>query len=204
MIEFQVLFLVSIFKLIQNISIVDSSQPRKSKLSIQLEEMKFRKEIMEEIDENDYLSDSEEENENSLYERNERINYYNKNIIKKFNVYFYFDLSKDKKYEFNLTTGEFKADEFHVYNLIKYIVKKINDSNIIIKDNNNHYSVSLKDIDEDNMDFYINNYEIKPFEFWKKKESENYSSKDLLRTINEEKISFFSKNPLNVFLMKQF
>ena len=63
---------------------------------------------MEEIDENDYLSDSEEENENSLYERNERINYYNKNIIKKFNVYFYFDLSKDKKYEFNLTTGEFK------------------------------------------------------------------------------------------------
>lgn len=166
--------------------------------------MKFRKEIMEEIDENDYLSDSEEENENSLYERNERINYYNKNIIKKFNVYFYFDLSKDKKYAFNLTTGEFKADEFHIYNLIKYIVKKINDSNIIIKDNNNHYSVSLKDIDEDNMDFYINNYEIKPFEFWKKKESENYSSKDLLRTINEEKISFFSKNPLNVFLMKQF
>ena len=74
---------------------------------------------------------------------------------------------------------------------------------IIIKYNNDNYSVSLKDIDEENIEFYINNYEIKPFEFWKKKDCQSFSPKEMLKSINEEKIIFFSKNPLNVFLMKK-
>ena len=184
--------------------IVDSSQPRKSKLSMKLEEMKFNEEIMEETDEDGYFTDSEEESlEYQRNEKNNNINY-KTNIIKRFNVYFYFNLSKNKKYSFNLNTDEFKADEFHIYNLIKYIVKKINDSNIIIINNNDKYSVSLKDIDEENIDFYINNYAIKPFEFWKKNDCQSYSPKEMIKSINEDKISFFSKNPLNIFLMKQY
>lgn len=158
---------------------------------------------MEENDENDYLSDLEDVSiKYEGYKRNNNINY-ETNVIKKFNVCFYFDLNKDKKYSFNFNTDEFNADEYHIYNLIKYIVKKINDSNIVIKDNNDNYSVSLKDIDEENIDFYINNYEIKPFEFWKKKDFKSFSPNEMIKSINEEKIIFFSKNPLNVFLMKK-
>ena len=179
---------------------------KKSKLSAKLEEMKFREEIMEDTDENDYLSDLEEEIFNfegyKKIEGNNNINY-KSNEIKKFNVCFYFDLNKNKKYSFNFNTDELNSDEYHIYNLIKYIVKKINDSNIVIKDNNDNYSVSLKDIDEENIDFYINNYEIKPFEFWKKKDCQSFSPKEMIKSINEEKIIFFSKNPLNVFLMKK-
>ena len=158
---------------------------------------------MEESDENDYLSDLEEENfKFEGYQKNNNINY-ETNVIKNFNVCFYFDLNKDKKYSFNFNTDEFNANEYHIYNLIEYIVKKINDSNIVIKYNNDNYSVSLKDIDEENIDFYINNYEIKPFEFWTEKDCKSFSPEEMIKSINEEKIIFFSKNPLNVLLMKK-
>ena len=170
---------------------------------MKLEEMKLKEEIMEENGEEDYLSDLEDVS--FKYEGNEinnNINY-ETNVIKKFNVCFYLDLNKDNKYSFNFNTNEFNGGVYHIYNLIKYIVKKINDSNIIIKYNNDNYSVSLKDIDEENIEFYINNYEIKPFEFWKKKDCQSFSPKEMIKSINEEKIIFFSKNPLNVFLMKK-
>ena len=84
----------------------------------------------------------------------------------------------------------FDVDEFHAYDLIKYVVKKLNNSNIKIKNNNKNYSFSLKDVeDEENIDFYINNYEIKPFEILPKKECSNYSSKALLNSIEEENIT---------------
>ena len=94
---------------------------------------------------------------------------------------------------------------FHIYDLIIYIVKKINNSNIIIKDNNIKYSVSLRDVEgleEENIDFYINNYEIKPFDSLTKKDFPNFSPTSPLKSINEENISFFSKNPLNILLIK--
>ena len=181
--------------------------PRKSKLSIQLEEMKLKGLLNEESDNDndDYLSDFEEE-ENIQIVNNKYIN--NEiNLIKKFNVQFYFDFKENKKYVLPISIENFNVANFHIYDLIIYIVKKINNSNIIIKDNNIKYSVSLRDVEgleEENIDFYINNYEIKPFDFWTKKDCPIYSSKDSLMTIEEENISFFSKNPLNVLLMKQF
>ena len=84
-------------------------------------------------------------------------------------------------------------------------LKKINNSNIIIKDNNIKYSVSLRDVEgleEENIDFYINNYEIKPFDSLTKNDFRNFSPTDPLKSINEENISFFSKNPLNILLIK--
>ena len=181
--------------------------PRKSKLSIQLEEMKLKGLLNEESDNDndDYLSDFEEE-ENIHIVNNKYIN--NEiNLIKKFNVQFYFDFKENKKYVLPISIENFNVANFHIYDLIIYIVKKINNSNIIIKDNNIKYSVSLRDVEgleEENIDFYINNYEIKPFDFWTKKNCPIYSAKDSLKTIEEENISFFSKNPLNVLLMKQF
>jgi len=168
-----------------------------------LEEKKIMEEANEEFDEDNYFSDLEEEN--TYMESAQCLNFKEINIIKKFNVYFYFDFNKNKKFVLPINTENFNVADFHIYDLIKYIVKKINNSNIVVKDNNINYSVSLKDIDEeDNIDFYINNYEIKPFDFWTKKDCPFYSAKDSLKTIEEENISFFSKNPLNVLLMKQF
>ena len=168
-----------------------------------LEEKKIMEEVNEEFDEDNYFSDLEEEN--TYMESAQCLNFKEINIIKKFNVYFYFDFNKNKKFVLPINTENFNVADFHIYDLIKYIVKKINNSNIVVKDNNINYSVSLKDIDEeDNIDFYINNYEIKPFDFLSKKDFPIYSSKDSLKTIEEENISFFSKNPLNVLLMKQF
>ena len=135
--------------------------PRKSKLSIQLEEMKLKGLLNEESDNDndDYLSDFEEE-ENIQIVNNKYIN--NEiNLIKKFNVQFYFDFKENKKYVLPISIENFNVANFHIYDLIIYIVKKINNSNIIIKDNNIKYSVSLRDVEgleEENIDFYINNY----------------------------------------------
>ena len=133
-----------------------------------LEEKKIMEEVNEEFDEDNYFSDLEEEN--TYMESAQCLNFKEINIIKKFNVYFYFDFNKNKKFVLPINTENFNIADFHIYDLIKYIVKKINNSNIVVKDNNINYSVSLKDIeDEENIDFYINNYEIKPFDFWTKK-----------------------------------
>ena len=142
--------------------------PRKSKLSIQLEEMKLKGLLNEESDNDndDYLSDFEEE-ENIHIVNNKYIN--NEiNLIKKFNVQFYFDFKENKKYVLPISIENFNVANFHIYDLIIYIVKKINNSNIIIKDNNIKYSVSLRDVEG----------------------------------LEEENISFFSKNPLNILLIK--
>lgn len=157
---------------------------------------------MEEIYNEDYLSDSEEE---EIVLENKNIYFSHEiNVIKKFNIYFYFDFNKSRKYVLPINTDSFKVNNYHVYDLIKYIVKKINDSNIVIKDENINYSVSLKDIDEEeeNMDFYINNYELKPFDY--KNNYSIYQSTDSLKTINEENITFVSKDPLNIMLIKQY
>jgi hypothetical protein len=169
-----------------------------------LEERKIMEEANEEFDEDNYFSDLEEEN--AYMESTQSLNYKEIIRIKKFNVYFYFDFNKNKKFVLPINIESFNVADYHIYDLIKYVVKKINNSNIVVKDNNINYSVSLKDIEEEeeNIDFYINNYEIKPFDFWTKKDCPIYSSKDSLKTIEEENISFFSKNPLNVLLMKQF
>ena len=152
----------------------------------------------------DYLSDFEEE-ENIKITNNKQLN--NEiNLIKKFNVYFYFDFNENKKYVWPISIENFYVAELHIYDLIIYIIKKINRSNFIIKDNNIKYSVSLRDvedIEEENIDFYIKNYEIKPYNVLTKKDCSIFSPTDSLKSLNEENISFFSKNSLNILLMKQ-
>ena len=174
-----------------------------------MEELKNREDLNIISDEDEYLSDYEEENnyimndKNSIDDGNIKKNVI---VIKKFKVKFYFDFNKNKKITIPINTDSFNVNETYGYDLIKYIVKKINNSNFIIKDDKNiKYTISLKDIDEEeNIDFYINNYEIKPFESWTKKNYTNYCSTSLLKSINEGNIIFFSKNPLNIMLMKKY
>ena len=164
---------------------------------MQLEEFKNKEETEEEGEFADFLSDCEDEEEETNYLNREF------NIKKKYNVYFNFELNRNKKYSMKVKTDYFDVDEFHAYDLIKYVVKKLNNSNIKIKNNNKNYSFSLKDVeDEENIDFYINNYEIKPFDSLTKNDFRNFSPTDPLKSINEENISFFSKNPLNILLIK--
>ena len=167
--------------------------------------MKEKGLLKEDSDSDNYYDDFEDEEKNCNNVNNKYLND-EINMIKKFNVYFYFDFNENKKYVWPISIENFYVAELHIYDLIIYIIKKINHSNFIIKDNNIKYSVSLRDVEgikEENIDFYVNNYEIKPFDFLKKKDSSIFSPTDSLKLINEENISFISKNSLNVLLIKQ-
>ena len=85
------------------------------------------------------------------------------NIIKKYKIYFYLKLNNNS-YIFPIISDNFFINKQYVYELIKNIVKKINEKNITINFNNNNYIISLRDIEEDdaNFEFYIKNYELKP------------------------------------------
>ena len=129
-------------------------------------------------------------------------------MIKKFNIYFYFVFNKNKKYIIHICTESFNVNNFHVHELIEYIVHEINNANIIIKYNNIDYSISLKDIEENNenekIEFYSNNYEIEPYNFLTKNNTNNYCSSSLIKSIDEENIVLLSKEVLNIMILKKF
>ena len=127
----------------------------------------------------------------------------------KFDVFFNFTIQK-KEFVFQIKSDLFNLNRQDSYELIKNIVKKINEKNITINHNNTNYIVSLKDFDdseeENNMDFYSRNYELKPINkinFTSIKESENYSSDSLLKNIDNKKISFVVKNSFNIMFREK-
>ena len=129
-------------------------------------------------------------------------------MIKKFSIYFYFVFNQKKKYIIHICTESFNVNNFHVHELIEYIVHEINNANIIIKYNNIDYSISLKDIEENDENekfvFYSNNYEIKPYNFLTKNNTNNYCSSSLIKSIDEENIVLLSKEVLNIMILKKF
>ena len=182
-----------------------SCNKRKSKISMKIEENNQKENIEHELDEEDYFSDFDE---NCIsYECHEINN--NHTEIKKFNIYFYFEYNKRKKYIIPISTESFNTNNIHIIELIKYVIYKINNSNIMIKYDDIDYSISLKDLvdneeEEEKLKFYKDNYEIKPFEFWTKNNCTSYNTSSLLSEIKEENIIFSSKNTLNVMLVKKF
>ena len=182
-----------------------SCNKRKSKISMKIEENNQKENIEHELDEEDYFSDFDE---NCIsYECHEINN--NHTEIKKFNIYFIFEYNKRKKYIIPISTESFNANNIHIIELIKYVIYKINNSNIMIKYDDIDYSISLKDLvdneeEEEKLKFYKDNYEIKPFEFWTKNNCISYNTSSLLSEIKEENIIFSSKNTLNVMLVKKF
>ena len=183
----------------------NSCNKRKSKISMKIEENNQKENIEHELDEEDYFSDFDE---NCIsYECHEINN--NHTEIKKFNIYFFFEYNKRKKYIIPISTESFNANNIHIIELIKYVIYKINNSNIIIKYDDIDYSISLKDLvdneeEEEKLKFYKDNYEIKPFEFWTNNNCTSYNTSSLLSEIKEENIIFSSKNTLNVMLVKKF
>ena len=164
----------------------------------------------------DLIEKGESVNEEIDFEELENVSIENEDIEKdkmcinelnKYNVYFYFTI-KDKEFVFPFVSDIFNIYEDNVNKLIKNIVEKINEKRISIKVDNIDYIVSLKKCEEseNEEDFYAKNYEIKPCKkknFRPKLDSPSFSPKSLLKYIDNEKISFISKCPLNIMLREK-
>lgn len=139
--------------------------------------------------------------QNDLDITEEKENYLDE--LKKLKIFFYLNIN-DNVFILPIETDYFSINNQSVYELIKNIVKKINEKKIVIKIKSINYLISLQDIeDEDDYTFYINNYEIKPCKkrnHYPKDDSPNYSYTTLLKNIEFKNISFMSKNPLNIML----
>lgn len=166
-----------------------------------------RKESLEEI--NEEISLDEFEDELCEMTKNFRISDNFQDKFVKFDIFFCFTIQK-KEFIFQIKSDLFNVNRQYSYELIKNIVKKINEKNITINHNNTTYVVSLKECqdseEENDTDFYIKNYELKPINtnnFIPKEGSENYSSKTLLKNIDSKKISFVSKNTFNIMLREK-
>ena len=118
------------------------------------------------------------------------------NIFSKFNIYFSFLFDK-KEFIIQIESDVFNINENNVKDLIKNIINKINDKNIIIQNDKINYIISLKDSDE--QDFYKNNYEIRTY---KEKECIIYPSDLLLSDIKATKLILVSKKYLNIMIRK--
>ena len=178
---------------------------KKSKISLKIEEYNKQENIEQVFDDDDYFSDLDE-NYNS--DSSQNINH-NRIEMKKFNIFFFFEFNKRKQFLIPICTESFNINNINIIDLIKYVIYKINNSNIIVKYNDEDYSISLKDLEDDDdekekLDFYIDNYEIKPYEFRTKNNSQNYSTSTLLSAIKEENITLTPKNSLNVTPTKKF
>lgn len=154
-------------------------------------------------EENDYLYQFNDElNKLTIVNISE-----NENKVKNYNIYFYLSLDKENSFIFPIKSEYFKINKQYTYELIKNIVKQINNKNIIINFNSKDYIVSLKDIEDDDDDFYIKNYELKPCKkknFMPKNDCPSYSSYSLLKNIEKENISFISKLPLNIMIREKY
>lgn len=166
-----------------------------------------RKESLEEI--NEEISFDEFEDELCEMTKNFRISDNFQDKFVKFDIFFCFTIQK-KEFIFQIKSDLFNVNRQYSYELIKNIVKKINEKNITINHNNTTYSVSLKECqdseEENDTDFYIKNYELKPINnnnFTPKEDSGNYLSKTLLKNIDSKKISFVSKNIFNIMFREK-
>ena len=156
------------------------------------------------------LNDGNEfdEFENEFDSNSKKINLAKNNEDKyaKFNPYFYFKLNGNKEYIFQIQSDIFNKSKQYVHELIKNIIKKINEKNITINFNNVDYIVSLKDTEDEDVDFYIKNYELKPCKkrnFKPKNDCPSFSPNSLLENVDNKLISFISKNSLNLMLRER-
>ena len=188
---------------------------KRSKISIQFEELKNKEDeyindIIEEIGEentnNDSSSDVPENILLSNYIDNKK-DFDNINDYITFEIYFYFAIN-GIEYIFPIQTDFLNIKKEYGYDLIKNIVKTINHSNIIIVNNSIKYNVSLKDNEDENKkEFYINNYELrqcKKKNMMPKHDLPAYSPNSLLEKISNQKISFISKNSLNIMITEKY
>ena len=182
-------------------SFQEEKTPKKrkiSKISLKLEEMKDK---INSINEKDFEASTDDIDADLEFDEipllSKSTEYLKKeNIFYKYNIYFSFLFDK-KEFSVSIESGVFNIYKNNVQDLIKNIINKINEKNIIIQNNKINYILSLKDSDE--QDFYKNNYELRNY---KKDEYIIYSSDLLLSEIKETKLNFVTKNYLNIMIRK--
>ena len=175
-----------------------TNKRRISKISLQMEELKNKKKITSEL--NDDISTDEydiecDENSRETKQSVNSVNLY-ENIFSKFDIEFLFKFNK-KEFIISIESDVFNLNENKVEDLIKNAIKKINEKNFSFKENKNIYIISLKDCEEDtDKEFYKDNYEIT------KNYSINYPYELLLNEIKDTKLNLNCKNSLNFMIRK--
>ena len=177
------------------------------------EEMLIGDELSEiECDKHHYMDDIDEINNKKYifhYDMCSNDHYKNKEVIniKKFEILCYFKVNKDE-FTYSIQSDALNLKTQCVYDLIKNIIKIINESQITVEYNSLKYILSLKDcFDENDIDFYIKNYELRLCK--KRKNIPNFDLPcfypySLLNNIINEKICFSTKNPINILFIENY
>jgi hypothetical protein len=181
-------------------SFIQEEKPQKkrriSKLSLKLEELKNKTNQIEEndidISTDDFEIDLDETRQSSITSENKS----NENIYSKFEIYFSF-LFNNKEFLVSIESDVFNLNENNVQDLIKNIIYKINEKNIIFQHKKVKYIISLKDCEDP--DFYKDNYELRNYET---KDFSKYPFDLPLSDIKDTKLYFVSKNCLNLMIRK--
>ena len=181
-------------------SFIQEEKPQKkrriSKLSLKLEELKNKTNQIEEndidISTDDFEIDLDETRQSSITSENKS----NENIYSKFEIYFSF-LFNNKEFLVSIESDVFNLNENIVQDLIKNIIYKINEKNIIFQHKKVKYIISLKDCEDP--DFYKDNYELRNYET---KDFSKYPFDLPLSDIKDTKLYFVSKNCLNLMIRK--
>ena len=175
-----------------------TNKRRVSKISLQMEELKNKKKLASEFDDDISTDEYDIECGENSRQSKQSVNSINscENIFSKFDIKFPFKFNK-KEYIISTESDVFNLNENRVEDLIKNVIKKINEKNITFKENKDTYIISLKDCEEDtDKEFYKDNYEI--IENY----STNYPHEVLLNEIKDSKINLNCKNSLNIMIRK--
>ena len=181
-------------------SFIQEEKPLKkrriSKLSLKLEELKNKTNQIEEndidISTDDFDMDLDETRQSSTISENKN----NENIYSKFEIFFSF-LFNNKEFLVSIESDVFNLNKNNVQDLVKNIIYKINEKNIIFQHKKIKYIISLKDCEDP--DFYKDNYELRNYET---KDFSKYPFDLPLSDIKDTKLYFVSKNCLNLMIRK--
>jgi len=160
--------------------------------------------VKEEFDKEDNFSDEFNENDSTNLEI---FNFSELNNMKKFNVYFYFNLNNKKEYNFFIESDLLDINNQYGYDLIKNIIKKINNECLAINKDSRSFILSLKDCENGDNDFYINNFELRKSNKKTLKPNKDlppFCPNLLLNNIVDDNISLICKNNINIMLFEKY
>ena len=167
----------------------------------------YDKIIKESIKEN-FFNEQEDKFEsvilNDLNIVNEITNLYESENLNIFNVYFYFKINEENENTIMIESDELNIDTQNVSDLLSNIIKKINSRKINVNIKNNDFILSLKE--NENIDFYNDNYELRPYD--KNSNSPKYgcscfSSSITLDELIDLEICFVVKKSTNIKLTQK-
>jgi hypothetical protein len=168
------------------------------------EKKEYEEFVNEEFDEEDEFSDQFGENDIISFGTT---NISDINLMKKFKVYFYINLNQKHEYNFFIESDLLNINNQYGYDLIKNIIKKINNESLVINNDSKNFIMSLKDCENEDDNFYINNFELRKCKkktLKPNKELPPFSSKLLLNSIIDDNISLICKNNIYIMLIEKY